>query len=68
VVIDGGTSLTIKVGGTFISLDPSGVSIVGPMVKNNSGGAAGSAANATQANPTAPAAPAAIVHKNDPLP
>ena len=68
VVIDGGMSLTIKVGGTFITLDPSGVSIVGPMVKNNSGGAAGSAANATQANPTAPAAPAAIVHKSDPLP
>jgi type VI secretion system secreted protein VgrG len=68
VVIDGGMSLTIKVGGTFIVLDPSGVSIVGPIVKNNSGGSPGSAASATKANPSAPQAPTAIVHKNDPLP
>ena len=68
VVIDGGVSLSIKVGGTFISLDPSGVSIVGPVVKNNSGGSGGSASNAAKASPTAPAAPAAIVHKDDPLP
>jgi type VI secretion system secreted protein VgrG len=67
VVIDGGTSLSIKVGGTFISLDPSGVSIVGPMVKNNSGGSGGSASSATKASPTAPQAPAAITHKDDPL-
>jgi type VI secretion system secreted protein VgrG len=68
VVIDGGMSLTIKVGGSFIVLDPSGVSIVGPMVKNNSGGSAGSASSATKASPTAPDAPAEIVHKSDPLP
>ena len=68
VVIDGGMSLSIKVGGTFITLDPSGVSIVGPMVKNNSGGSSGSAATATEASPTAPQAPQAIVHKSDPLP
>jgi type VI secretion system secreted protein VgrG len=67
VVIDGGVSLSIKVGGTFISLDPSGVSIVGPMVKNNSGGAAGSAGSAAKASPTAPQAPAEVVHKTDPL-
>lgn len=67
VVIDGGTSLAIKVGGTFILLDPSGVSIVGPMVKNNSGGSGGSATSATKASPTAPQAPAEIVHKADPL-
>jgi len=66
-VIDGGTSLAIKVGGTFILLDPSGVSIVGPMVKNNSGGSGGSATSATKASPTAPQAPAEIVHKADPL-
>jgi len=68
VVIDGGMSLTIKVGGTFIVLDPSGVSIVGPMIKNNSGGSAGSASSATKASPTAPQAPAEIAHKSDPLP
>jgi type VI secretion system secreted protein VgrG len=68
VVIDGGMSLTIKVGGTFITLDPSGVSIVGPMVKNNSGGSAGSANSAAKASPTAPDAPAKTVKKKDPLP
>ena len=67
VVIDGGMSLTIKVGGTFIVLDPSGVSIVGPMVKNNSGGSGGSASSAAKASPTAPEAPAEVVHKSDPL-
>ncbi|MEO8080493.1 MAG: type VI secretion system tip protein TssI/VgrG [Caldimonas sp.] len=68
VVIDGGMSLTIKVGGSFIVLDPSGVSIVGPIVKNNSGGSGGSASSAAKASPTAPQAPAQIVHKSDPLP
>lgn len=68
VVIDGGMSLTIKVGGSYIVLDPSGVSIVGPIIKNNSGGSAGGASSATKASPTAPDAPAEIVHKNDPLP
>jgi type VI secretion system secreted protein VgrG len=68
VVIDGGMSLTIKVGGSFIVLDPSGVSIVGPIIKNNSGGSAGSASSAAKASPTAPDAPAEIVHKDDPLP
>ena len=67
IVIDGGTSLSIKVGGTFIVLDPTGVSIVGPMVKNNSGGSGGSASAASKANPTAPQAPANTVHKDDPL-
>ena len=68
VVIDGGMSLTIKVGGSFIVLDPSGVSIVGPIIKNNSGGSAGSAGAAAPASPTAPQAPAQIVHLSDPLP
>jgi len=67
VVIDGGVSLTLKVGGTMIVLDPSGVSIVGPMIKNNSGGSGGSASSAAKASPTAPEAPADIVHKDDPL-
>lgn len=67
VVIDGGAQLTIKAGAGSIVLDASGVSITGPMVKNNSGGSPGSATSATKANPTAPQAPADIVHKNDPL-
>jgi type VI secretion system secreted protein VgrG len=67
IVIDGGMSLTIKVGGTFITLDPSGVSITGPMIKNNSGGSAGSASSAKNASPTAPDAVASTVPKTDPL-
>jgi type VI secretion system secreted protein VgrG len=67
IVIDGGMSLTIKVGGTFITLDATGVSITGPMIKNNSGGSAGSASTAKSASPTAPDAVASIEHKNDPL-
>jgi len=42
VVIEGMTELTVKVGGNFIKIDPSGVTIVGTMVKVNSGGSAGS--------------------------
>lgn len=53
VVIEAGTQLTLKVGGNFVVIGPDGVSIVGTMVKINSGGAAGSGA---AASPTAPAA------------
>ncbi|WP_415845002.1 type VI secretion system tip protein TssI/VgrG [Stutzerimonas zhaodongensis] len=41
VVIDAGAELTIQAGGSFIKLDPGGVTIVGPQVKINSGGAPG---------------------------
>ena len=40
VVIEGMTGLTIKVGGSFITLNSAGIQIVGPMVMINSGGAA----------------------------
>ena len=39
VVIEGLTGLTIKVGGSFITLSPAGVQIMGPTVMINSGGA-----------------------------
>lgn len=67
VVIDGGVQLTIKAGPSSVVLDPSGVSITGPLVKINSGGSPGTAGSAAKASPTAPAAPADIVHKDDPL-
>lgn len=41
VIIEGTAGLTLKVGGNFIKLDPSGVSIQGVLTKINSGGAAG---------------------------
>ncbi len=40
VVISAGSGLTIKVGGNHVTIDPSGVTIVGTMTKINSGGAA----------------------------
>ena len=42
LVIEAGTEITLKVGGSFIVIGPSGVTIKGTMVLINSGGAAGS--------------------------
>ncbi|MDP4546820.1 type VI secretion system Vgr family protein [Marinobacter sp. MDS2] len=42
VVLDAGAELTISGGGSFIKLDPSGVTLSGPGIKINSGGAPGS--------------------------
>lgn len=41
VVIEAGAELTIKAGGSFVKVDASGVSLVGPGIKLNSGGSAG---------------------------
>ncbi|MGP9634269.1 type VI secretion system Vgr family protein [Halomonas sp. AOP43-A1-21] len=41
VVIDAGAEITLNVGGTFMKLDASGVTIVGPQVKINAGGSPG---------------------------
>ncbi|KMQ75412.1 type VI secretion system Vgr family protein [Marinobacter subterrani] len=42
VVLDAGAELTISAGGSLLKLDPSGVTLAGPGVKINSGGAPGS--------------------------
>ncbi|WP_240800957.1 DUF2345 domain-containing protein [Vibrio sp. Hep-1b-8] len=42
VVIEAGSEMTLKAGGSFIKLDASGVSLVGPSVNLNSGGSPGS--------------------------
>jgi len=42
MVLEAGLQLSLKVGGSFIDINPTGVSITGPMVLINSGGAAGS--------------------------
>ncbi|MCM2973222.1 type VI secretion system tip protein TssI/VgrG [Larsenimonas suaedae] len=42
VVLSAGQTLSLSAGGSFIKLDPSGVTIVGPSIKMNSGGSAGS--------------------------
>jgi type VI secretion system secreted protein VgrG len=63
LILEAGMQISLKVGGNFIDIGPSGVSIVGsPMVMINSGGAAGSgsgssptsAEDAKEAGPTKP--------------
>jgi type VI secretion system secreted protein VgrG len=41
MVVEAGMELTVKAGGSFIRLDAGGISVVGPVVKLNAGGAAG---------------------------
>ncbi|GKW30339.1 type VI secretion system tip protein TssI/VgrG [Pectobacterium brasiliense] len=41
VVLEAGAELTLKVGGSFMKIDPSGVTLVGPGIKMNSGGSPG---------------------------
>ncbi len=41
VVIEAGTELTLSAGGSFIKLDPSGITLVGPLARLNAGGAPG---------------------------
>ncbi|MEQ1761776.1 MAG: type VI secretion system tip protein TssI/VgrG [Pyrinomonadaceae bacterium] len=58
VVIEGMTQLSLKVGGSFVDINPAGVDISGPMVKINSGGAAGSGSAVSPCGPAAPEDPA----------
>ena len=41
MVIEAGVELTLKAGGSFIKLDPGGITLSGPLAKINAGGAAG---------------------------
>lgn len=67
VVIEGGMQVTIKAGPSSVVLGPDGVSITGPMVKINSGGAAGAGSGASPVAPTAPEAPTDPELPKDPL-
>jgi len=57
VVIQAGTTLTLKVGANFININSGGVFIQGTMVMLNSGGMAGSGAGSSPGSPQAPTAP-----------
>ncbi|WNF46991.1 type VI secretion system tip protein TssI/VgrG [Pseudomonas sp. SG20056] len=46
VVLEAGSELTFKAAGSFIKLDASGITLVGPIIKINSGGAPGSGSGA----------------------
>lgn len=54
IVIEAGAQVSLKAGPSFVDIGPSGVSISGPIVKINSGGAA---ASGSGSSPTAPAVP-----------
>ncbi len=54
VVVEAASGLTIKAGGSFITLNPGGVFISGPMIMLNSGGAPLSAAGASAVTPIVP--------------
>ena len=41
MVIEAGVELTLKAGGSFIKLDPGGITVSGPLVRINAGGAPG---------------------------
>ena len=53
-ILEAGSEITIKAGGSFIKLDASGVTVVGSMVKLNSGGSPGSGKGASPDAPKAP--------------
>ncbi|MFO7528608.1 MAG: type VI secretion system tip protein VgrG, partial [Marinobacter sp.] len=55
IVIEAGAEVTIKAGGSFLKLDPSGVTVSGPLVRMNSGGAPGSGSGAAVQGPELPA-------------
>lgn len=51
VVIEASMKITLKVGNSFVVVDPAGVFISGPMVQINSGGAPGSTSDAELTDP-----------------
>jgi type VI secretion system secreted protein VgrG len=57
VVIEGGMGVCLSGPGGFISIDPSGVTIQGLLVKINSGGASLEGSPAVTQSPTSPASP-----------
>ncbi|WAJ37521.1 type VI secretion system tip protein TssI/VgrG [Pseudomonas sp. GOM7] len=54
VVLEAGSELTLKGGGSFIKLDGGGVTLVGPVIKINSGGAPGNGSGAAPIPPVLP--------------
>ena len=54
IVLEAGAELTLKVGGSFIKLDASGITLVGPAIKLNSGGSPGSGSGWAGKMPTLP--------------
>ena len=56
IVIEAGAEVTLQAGGSFVKVDPSGVTVSGPLVRMNSGGAPSQGASASPQSPEAPQA------------
>ncbi|SDM16954.1 type VI secretion system secreted protein VgrG [Modicisalibacter muralis] len=54
IIVEAGAEITLKAGGSFVKLDPSGISLVGPSVKINSGGSPGSGSGQNAREPLLP--------------
>ncbi|MEJ6654424.1 MAG: type VI secretion system tip protein TssI/VgrG, partial [Pseudomonas sp.] len=54
MVIEAGMEITLTAGGSFIKIDPSGVTLVGPQVRMNSGGSPGKGSGASTLMPVIP--------------
>ncbi|MFZ3204444.1 MAG: type VI secretion system tip protein TssI/VgrG, partial [Pseudomonas sp.] len=54
VVLEAGSELTFKAAGSFIKLDASGITMVGPIIKFNSGGGPGNGSGAAPVLPVIP--------------
>ncbi|WP_372982393.1 type VI secretion system Vgr family protein [Marinobacter sediminum] len=54
IVIEAGAEVTLQAGGSFVKVDPSGVTVSGPLVRMNSGGAPGKGAAAAAQAPERP--------------
>ncbi|UBO72986.1 type VI secretion system Vgr family protein [Aeromonas rivuli] len=63
VVLEAGAEITLKVGGSFVKVDPSGVTLIGPTIKMNSGGSPG---NGTGWGGQAPSLPKAVATEPSP--
>lgn len=63
VVIEAGAEITLKAGGSFLKIDPGGVTISGPAIRINSGGAPGSGAGQAAREPQAPQS----IHSDQPV-
>jgi len=54
VVIEAGAEITLSAGGSFLKLDPGGITVFGPLVRFNSGGGPGSGSDADAQSPELP--------------
>ncbi|MCE8031628.1 type VI secretion system tip protein VgrG [Billgrantia tianxiuensis] len=62
-VIDAGAEITLKAGGSFLKLDPSGITIVGAQVRINSGGSPGAGSGQGAAAALLPGGATAEIHE-----